>query len=136
MASVFYIALPGFILVAWVLLIAFSYNKDGKSLMAPICVLIVGISLPIFLYGLFKIRWNNFRFKTKSLVFIVIALGFFTLYQAIVVFGYSYDKKFFPYSAFFLNFNVIFLISLLYLSSFDKKSEMSSLLERAFPKLG
>jgi hypothetical protein len=110
--------------------------QEGRSLLAPLAMLIVGLSVIAICIGIMKIKWNNYRFKATNVVYILVAMVLFTLYEAIMIFGFEYKQKFFPYSAFFLNFNVIFLTALVYLTHYNKDGENSNFFEAAFPKNG
>ena len=45
-----------------------------------ICVLLVSMSLFFFVFGVFKIKWNNFQFKIINGVCIGLAFSLFTAY--------------------------------------------------------
>jgi len=119
-ASLFYILLPGIVLILWVVLLAYSNWKENISLLSPLCVLVVGIAAIFFCIGLLKIKWNNYRFKKFALCCLLISIVLMTVYQAFVIMGYDHEEEFFPYSVFFLNFNVIILAVLVFLSQINK----------------
>jgi len=99
-------------------------------------VFIVGLAAILFCVGLLKIKWNNYRFKKLSMGMIVAAFCLMTLYQGIMIFGFEDVEKFFPYSAFFLNFNVIILAVLIFLSQKENTGDMGNMINQAFPKTG
>lgn len=136
LASILYIWLPVIVLIIWCGLIIYSNMQEKRSLLAPLAMLIVGLSVIALCVGIMKIKWNNFRFKMTNIVYVILALVLFTFYEALMIFGFEYTQKFFPYSAFFLNFNVIFLTVLVYLTQFNKDGENSNLFKTAFPTLG
>lgn len=135
-ACVFYICLPILVLLGWVALLAYSAKQEGESLLGPLCLLILGLAAICLCVGILKIKWNNFRFKKVNFVLLVAALALITFYQALVIFGYEHDEKFFPQSAFFLNFNVVILSVLVYLAPFNKAGDLATLLKTSFPKTG
>ena len=135
-ASLFYVALPFMVLVAWTCLMFYSQVQDKQTMLSPICIFLVGMSMICFCIGLLKIKWNNFRVKPVSITLLLVALLFITIYQGLVVFGWNHAEKFFPTSAFFLNFNAIILSVVLYLEQLNGSSEISSILADAFPKSG
>jgi hypothetical protein len=135
-ASMFYILLPIIVLVLWVILIGYSNMKDGLTLLSPVCILVVGVTAILFCVGLLKIKWNNYRFKKFALVCLVLALVLMTSYQGLIIFGFNFTEKFFPYSVFFLNFNVIILAVLIFLSHSNIHGEVSNMITQAFPPKG
>jgi hypothetical protein len=132
-ASLFYVALPFMVLLAWTCLMFYSQAQEGGTMLSPICIFILGMAMICFCVGLLKIKWNNFRVKAVSITLISLALLFITLYQGLVVFGWEHTEAFFPTSAFFLNFNAIILSAVLYMEQQSSSGEVSTLLEAAFP---
>ena len=132
-AMMAYLVMPIFILVMWSLLIIYDNSQEDVPLTAGLCILIVGLGVILFVTSILKVKWNNFRFKVSNMILMLSAFILITIYQILVVFGHEYEEKFFPYSALFLNFNVFILALAIYLSKFDKDSDMKSIFDKAFP---
>jgi hypothetical protein len=82
------------------------------------------------------LRWTNYRFKILNVVGLVTAFVLICVYQILVIFGYETDQKFFPYSAFFLNFNSIALSALVFIQKYSDYQDLYSILIKYFPKSG
>lgn len=132
-AMMAYLVMPIFILVMWSLLIIYDNSQEDVPVTAGLCILIVGLGVILFVTSILKVKWNNFRFKVSNMILMLSAFILITIYQILVVFGHVYEEKFFPYSALFLNFNVFILSMAIYLSKFDKNSDIKSIFDKAFP---
>lgn len=135
-AMMAFLVMPFIILLLWSILIMYHNTQEKEPATAGFCILIVGLAAILFIAAVMKVKWNNFRFKNRNVVYMVLALALITLYQVLIVFTYKHVDTFFPYSALFLNFNVTILAIAVYLSKFDKNSDVKSIFDKAFPKRG
>ena len=135
-ASMFYMFLPFVILVVWAVLLAIAYKDSQRPYLAPIVIIVIGCGIPLFLYGLFSIKWNHFSITGMSVFAVTFTLVLVIVYQALVIFGLEHKKDFFPVSSFFLNFNVILLTLIVFVSQADRQAGLNDMLTLAFPTGG
>ena len=87
----FYLALPVITLTWWVIILL----ARGGTIVAPVSILIMGLAVPLFVYGFMKIYWNHYRLKLKSGICIFTALVLAKIYQVLVIFNEETVLKFF-----------------------------------------
>ena len=96
----------------------------------------MGLSFLAFGFSILKVKWNNYRFKIVNIVTMILSILLISLYQFIIIFTQEHEEKFFPYSAFFLKFNVLCMSFLIFFSKYTGKEDMLNLLTTYFPKRG
>lgn len=131
-----YVILPFLLLIGWFFLIYWDLTQEKKSVFPALCLLCLGLAFLLFGFVVMRIRWTNFRFKTINIVGLVIGTLLLTVYQGLMIFGYDHEEVFFPYSAFFLNFNSIFLAVLVFMSKYSENTSMLTILQKYFPRSG
>jgi len=132
-SAYFYITAPFLILIGWFLLLAWDEYKEGASAIPAFCTLIIGISFIVFALNIMFIIWNKYQFNVLNVILQTVAIFLLTLYQCIVIFGYKNQEKFLPYSAIFLNFNVMFLALAVFIDKYDGAKDILSLMVKCFP---
>lgn len=139
-ASYAYMVMPIVtLLVFFVVLLLDGLNppKDTKATAIPaISVLLVGITILVFGLNVMKIKWANFRFKIINMIAMIISFVFIGIYQGLVIFGIDHEDKLLPYSAFFLNINVMLLTFLVFFGEFAEVKDITYLLVKFFPQGG
>ena len=133
-AAYVYLVLPTVTLLGWFFLILFDTLKESRPLVPPFSILLLGLAFVCMLALLFKLSWNNFRFKIFSLILAISAMVCLLTYQMITIFGYDNREKFVPYSAIMLNINVIIMCPLVFLVKGDSSKDQGTLLRQFFPK--
>ena len=83
-----------------------------------------------------KVKWTNYRVKQRTFILIFVSIICLTIYQCIIIFGYEDEEKFLPYSALFLNFNVICLGILIFLSKYRDVKDSSYVIKKFFQETG
>jgi hypothetical protein len=132
----YFLVMPTVTLLGWVALLVYDQLKDDGSVKGPLCVLLAGLGFLITGYNVLKIRWTNYRVKATNFALILVSVLCITLYQFVIIFGYEHEEKFFPYSALFLNFNVVLLGILLYLAKYTGTKDASHVIKKFFPETG
>ena len=87
---------------------------------SAVCIILVGAGLLTVGLTIINIKWNHYVVERRHLVIIGFVFSMFIMYQGFVVFAIDYKDKFTPYSAFFLNLQVIPLILLVFLRHFKE----------------
>lgn len=95
-----------------------------------------GLCFLLFGFNACRIKWTNFRVKLINVICIVTCIALLTVYQALIIFGYDNEEKFLPYSAFFLNLNVIVLSLLVYFSKYQDAQDIGYIVKKFFPLSG
>lgn len=125
----FYMILPVIVLIWWVVILALSKQTIWVG---PASVLIIGLAIPLIVYGFINVHWNYFRFNLGGGISIGFGFLLFLIYQVIVIFrGDKLDLG--SVSAFFLGLNAFFVTIMLYLIYSENSSGLSSLYNKAFP---
>jgi hypothetical protein len=135
-ACYFYIALPFITLAGWFILIFYDRVQEEKSIVPAIVIILLGIGFISGILSAMKLKWSNYRFKKINMLGILVTMLFVSIYQGLVIFTDKSSEKFLPYSAFFLNFNAIFLSALVFISKYSKSQDMLSILKKHFPQGG
>lgn len=134
--AIFYIVMPIVVLILWVLLLIYDLHQEKESLVPAICVFFVGIAIIVFGYGVLKLKLS-LRFKTINLICLFVSYLLLTVYQGAIIFTIKDgEAKFFPYSAFFLNFNASIMACLVFAHKYQDVKEISEIIEPFFPKSG
>ena len=75
-----FLLLPFIALAVWGFgLIIRSANLD-ESVMGGVSVLVVGVALILYDFGMMNIKWNNYRFTKMNIFVIALAHIFYTVY--------------------------------------------------------
>lgn len=90
----------------------------------------------LFGYNVLKVKWSNYRFKTRNLAYLGVVLLLVSAYQFLVVFGYEHEDKFLPYSAIFLNINITLLAIIIFLSKYKDRKGVADIVTKFFPERG
>ena len=130
----FYIAAPVLVLFGWTVLLLYSNSQDGFPAWSGICVGILGTTFLLFGWNVLKVKWNNYRFKPKNLINIMICIILVTCYQFLVVFGYDHVDRFLPFSAVFLNLNVTILAIVIFLAKYKEQKGVNEIVKKFFPE--
>ena len=137
LASYYYLAAPFIVLGIWVILLIYDLAKEGLSIAPAFATLLVGLAFIIMSFNLMKVKWNNFRVKPLNMILMLVAFVLVSIYQGMIIFGdTSYKDKFFPYSAFFLNFNVSTVAILVFFDRFSNVKDVLEILMQFFPNDG
>lgn len=131
-------AMPIIALVGWSCLVIFDRYKRGWKVWSGFCVLILGLALILAGYNILKVKWRHYRFKRINLVSFFVVLVLVSTYEFMVVFGYDdFDdeskEKFLPYSAIFLNFNVMILGVAIFLEKYKDVKGVNHIIRTHFP---
>lgn len=136
-ASYFYMIAPFLVLGIWVILLLFDLIKEDLSVAPAFATLLVGLAFIITGWNIMKVKWSNFRVKTLNMILTAVAFVLVSIYQGLIIFGdTSYKDKFFPYSAFFLNFNVSTVALLVFFDRFSNVKDVLEILMQFFPNEG
>jgi hypothetical protein len=115
----------------------YDLAKEGLSVAPAFATLLVGLAFIITSLNLMKVKWNNFRVKPLNMILMLVAFVLVSVYQGMIIFGdTSYKDKFFPYSAFFLNFNVSCVAILVFFHRFSNVKDVLEILMQFFPNEG
>ena len=128
--------MPFVTLLGWAILVLYDCVQEDNSVASAICILLLGIATMLFGYNVLRVKWSNYRFKTINLIAFLIVILLITLYQFLIAFAYAEGEKFLPYSAIFLNVNVILLSILVFLSKYKDFKGTSHLVSTFFPPTG
>ena len=135
-ATWFYIVMPFVVLLGWFLLMLYDRVKEEKPIWGPFCILTAGLCFLLFGFNACRIKWTNFRVKPINVIAGLVCFLLLTAYQTFIIFGYKSDEKFFPYSAFFLNINVILVSILVYFSKYQDVQDIGYIVKKFFPLSG
>jgi hypothetical protein len=134
LASYYYLIAPFLVLGIWVILLLYDLAKEDLSVAPAFATLLVGLAFIITSWNLMKVKWSNFRVKPLNMILAAIAFVLLSVYQGMIIFGdTSYKDKFFPYSAFFLNFNVSCVAILVFFDRFSNVKDVLEILMQFFP---
>mmetsp|Transcript_25040 Transcript_25040/g.38849 ORF Transcript_25040/g.38849 Transcript_25040/m.38849 type:complete len:261 (+) Transcript_25040:2-784(+) len=136
MGAYFYMVMPFLTLVAWTLLILWDRYREDESFTPAVCILVLGLSFLTFAYNVMKVKWSNYRFKFVNVICIILSILLVSVYEGLIIFTEDHEEKFFPYSAFFLKFNMLCLAFLVFFSKYTGNEDMLKLLTTYFPKRG
>ena len=129
-------AMPFLTLLGWVILVLYDCVQEDNSVASAISILLLGIATMLFGYNVLRVKWSNYRFKKINLIAFLIVIVLVTVYQFLIALAYADAEKFFPYSAIFLNLNVILLALLIFLSKYKDFKGTSHLVSTFFPPSG
>ena len=101
-----YLFMPFLALGGWTFLIMYDTFMESEPIVPGWSILVMGLAYLCILANLFRIKWNNYRFKTLNVVLSIFTLICLYVYMSMGIFGYSDKEKFLPYSAIFLNFSI------------------------------
>ena len=133
---IFYMAMPFLTLLGWVILVLYDDIQEDNSVASAICIGVLGIATMLFGYNVLRVKWSNYRFKKINLIAFFIVILLVTVYQFLIAFAYADTEKFFPYSAIFLNVNVILLSILIFVSKYKDFKGTADLVSKFFPPSG
>jgi hypothetical protein len=131
-SSIYYCAAPFLLLIGWFALIIHDRVKEEASLIPAFAILILGAAFIVFGFNLMLMLWNKYQVSLVNSILTLAAFLLLTTYQCLVVFGYSGDEKFLPYSAIFLNFNAMCMAALVFLDKFEDSKDAFALLQAYF----
>jgi hypothetical protein len=105
-------------------------------LISALCLFLLGLSFLCLGFNILLVKWNNWRVKFKNIIVMVVSAISITLYQILVLLGYENREKFLPYSAVFLNINVMLLSGLIFVVRYMDVKGVRYVLEQLFPPSG
>ena len=120
MGLLYFMSMPMLTLCAWSILVCYSNYQDKLPIWSGLCILFLGLAFLLAGYNIMRVKWSNYRFKVRNMVYLAAVFVLVTLYQVMVVFGYEHKEKFLPYSAIFLNINVTILAVTIFLSKYKE----------------
>jgi hypothetical protein len=122
------------VLFGWTALLLYSNAQDKLPAWSGICVGLLGTALILFGYNILQVKWNNYRFKARNLVNLLVCLFLVTSYEFLVVFGYNHIDRFLPFSAVFLNLNVSILAIIIFLAKYKEQKGVNDIVKKFFPE--
>ena len=128
--------MPFVALVGWTALVLYDNVKEDISVLSAICILLLGLSTMLFGYMTLRVKWSNYRFKRVNLIALLVVLVLVSAYQLAITFGYENPEKFLPYSAVFLNVNVVLMSILIFLSKYKDAKGIKHIVTKFFPETG
>lgn len=131
-SSIYYCCAPILILIGWFALIIHDRIKEEQNIIPAFAILILGTAFILFGFNLMIMVWNKYQVSIVNSILTLTSFLLLTTYQCLIVFGYNNDEKFLPYSAIFLNFNVMCMAVLVFLDKFDDSKDAFGLLKAYF----
>lgn len=119
LSGIYYIVAPFLVLIGWFILIIFDRAQENESTIPAWATLTVGIAFIVFGFNIMMLIWNRYYFSLTNAILSAVFVVLLTFYQSLVIFGYSDQEKFLPYSAIFLCFNVLFMAMIVFLDNYE-----------------
>lgn len=115
MLSYLSLLMPIMALGVWAAGLIIKARDFDQTPVGGISVLLVGFTFFWFVFGVFKIKWNNYQFNSFNVICFSISFASFTAYQFVVIF-LAQNVSYFGYSSVFLCANCMIMMIIIYLN--------------------
>ena len=109
-------------------LIAYHRQQESQTRTDGTAPLFLGITVIFFLFGLFRIFWQNYKISKKMLIIFAVSLSVLIAYLFVITLFDAKSTNFFGYSAIFLFANSLFVIFIIFLHSKQQASDLNEII--------